>query len=313
MKWLFLSILFVLLCAQISFSQQQPKISRGLQIQILLDRAGFSPGEIDGRPGMNVKKALSAFQEAHDLRVTGRPDAATLQALGSSDDLTTTYTITDQDTGEPFIDQLPQDPMEQAKLDHLGYTNVLEELGEKFHCSPNVLKQLNPQAQFTSGESIEVPSVGDGATQTQSADQTQTGPTEDATIHVNEKTQELILKTSDGKILFYAPTTAGSEHDPLPIGEWKITLIKRNPQFNYNPELFWDAKPEDTKVKIQPGPNNPVGVVWMGTNAPHYGLHGTPEPGKIGHSESHGCVRMTNWDALRLAGMIRVGTPVIFE
>src|SRR5262249_1560431 len=151
----------------------------------------------------------------------------------------------------PFIDQLPEDPMEQAKLNHLGYTNVLEELGEKFHCSSNLLKQLNPQAQFSSGESIEVPAVGGVEPQTQ------TGTTEEATIYVSEKTQEVVLKTSDGKILFYAPATAGSEHDPLPIGEWKITLVKRNPQFNYNPELFWDAKPEDSKVKIQPGPNNP--------------------------------------------------------
>src|SRR5262249_30139244 len=153
---------------------------RLLQLQILLDRAGFSPGEIDGRPGINVKKALSAFQESQDLPTTGRPDAATLRALKSSDDLTTTYTITDEDTAGPFIDQLPEDPMEQAKLDHLGFTNVLELLGEKFHCSPNVLKHLNPKAQFASGESIEVPEVGDAATQTEASDQTQTGPTKGA-------------------------------------------------------------------------------------------------------------------------------------
>jgi lipoprotein-anchoring transpeptidase ErfK/SrfK len=107
--------------------------------------------------------------------------------------------------------------------------------------------------------------------------------------------------------------TSGSEHDSLPIGNWTVTSVLRNPTFNYNPELFWDADPANTKAKIPAGPNNPVGVVWIDINKPHYGIHGTPEPGMIGHSASHGCVRLTNWDAAKLAGLVTKGTPVVFE
>jgi lipoprotein-anchoring transpeptidase ErfK/SrfK len=115
-----------------------------------------------------------------------------------------------------------------------------------------------------------------------------------------------------GEFIAQYPCTSGSEHDPLPIGEWKVTGVFRNPKFNYNPSLFWDAKPKDTKATIAPGPNNPVGVVWIDLSKEHYGIHGTPSPGQIGHTESHGCVRLTNWDAMELAGMVEKGTPVIF-
>ena len=116
-----------------------------------------------------------------------------------------------------------------------------------------------------------------------------------------------------GQVIFYAPVTSGSYHDPLPIGNWKVTEVRRNPIYNYNPDLFWDANPSNAMVKIAAGPNNPVGVVWMGINVPHYGMHGTPDPGEIGHSKSHGCVRMTNWDASSVAGLVADGTPVVFE
>ena len=115
-----------------------------------------------------------------------------------------------------------------------------------------------------------------------------------------------------GKVVFYAPVTSGSQHDPLPIGKWAVTAIVRNPTFNYNPDLFWDAEPKDTKAKLPAGPNGPVGVVWIDITKPHYGLHGTPEPRTIGHTQSHGCVRLTNWDAMRLAGLVSKGTVVMF-
>jgi lipoprotein-anchoring transpeptidase ErfK/SrfK len=117
----------------------------------------------------------------------------------------------------------------------------------------------------------------------------------------------------EGQIIFYAPVTSGSEHDSLPIGNWVVTSVVRNPTYNYNPDLFWDADPANAKAKIAAGPNNPVGVVWIGIDVPHYGIHGTPEPGQIGHSASHGCVRMTNWDATRVADLVRDATPVVFE
>jgi lipoprotein-anchoring transpeptidase ErfK/SrfK len=107
--------------------------------------------------------------------------------------------------------------------------------------------------------------------------------------------------------------TTGSTHDPLPLGTWRITSVTRSPTFHYDPELFWNGDPEKTKVKIAAGPNNPVGDMWIDINKPHYGIHGTPEPGRIGHAESHGCVRLTNWDAVRLAGLVAKGTPVTFR
>lgn len=113
--------------------------------------------------------------------------------------------------------------------------------------------------------------------------------------------------------MFYAPVTSGSEHDPLPVGAWAVTAVQHNPTFNYNPDLFWDANPAHSKAKIPPGPNGPVGVTWIGLNKEHYGIHGSPEPGLIGRTTSHGCVRLTNWDAARLAGLVKKGTPVVFR
>jgi lipoprotein-anchoring transpeptidase ErfK/SrfK len=130
---------------------------------------------------------------------------------------------------------------------------------------------------------------------------------------VSKKASVLIVYDQQDQILFYAPVTSGSEHDPLPIGNWIVTSVVRNPVYHYNPDLFWDADSTNAKEKIAAGPNNPVGVVWIGINVPHYGIHGTPDPGMIGHSESHGCVRLTNWDAMRVANLVKNGTPVVFE
>lgn len=304
----------------------QIQISSLIKLQILLDRAGFSSGEIDGTAGTNVRKAISAFQDAHGLPQAKRSDEATLQALANEElsEPLVIYTISDKDAAGPFTETIPEDVMEQAKLSSMGYTSIMEELGEKFHCAPALLKKLNPESLFLTGDTILAPNLfnlpddaqsqysssarvrnkNSGATATRSPG---------ATIVVTERTSDVVLKDASGEVIFYAPATVGSEHDRLPIGGWKVTAIHRNPVFSYNPELFWDADPANTKVKLAAGPNNPVGAVWIGLNAPSYGLHGTPEPGRIGHSESHGCIRMTNWDALRLASLISPGTHVIFQ
>ena len=135
----------------------------------------------------------------------------------------------------------------------------------------------------------------------------------DITVVVTKSTSALTIEDSKGQILFHAPVTSGSTHDPLPIGTWKVTGVQRNPKFHYNPELFWDATPGDRKATLQPGPNNPVGIVWIDLSKPHYGIHGTPEPSKIGHVESHGCVRLTNWDADRVAQWVKPGIKVVFR
>jgi lipoprotein-anchoring transpeptidase ErfK/SrfK len=299
-----------------------------VKLQILLERAQFSPGEIDGRMGANVQKALSAFQQSRDLPVTGKADDATLEALGVSEleSPLISYTVSDQDAAGPFVKEIPKDPMEQAKLERMNYKSIDEELGEKFHSSPQLLNQLNPQIEFHPGAQIQVPNIeladetqtaassGTSAKKQSMAIQVKNGPQESGlTIVVRAHTSDVILQDSDGQILFYAPATVGSERDPLPEGNWKVTVIRKNPVFYYNPKLFWDAEPGDDDTKIAPGPNNPVGLVWIGVSAPHYGIHGSPEPGSIGHSESHGCIRMTNWDAMTLASLVKVGTPVTFE
>jgi lipoprotein-anchoring transpeptidase ErfK/SrfK len=291
---------------------EAPVVSETLATQIMLDRIGFSPGQIDGRSGPNLKRALLAFQQAHDLTASGRLDPATWETLtkrATSQPPLVTYEIVEADLAGPFADRIPDDLMEQSRLPALGYTSAVEALGEKFHASPALLRALNPGASFAqAGESIVVPNVV-------VPDPTAPvgGRRPAATIVVSKETSALTIQDDEGRVIFHAPVTSGSEHDPLPVGSWKVTGVRRMPEFHYNPTLFWDANPSHAKARIAPGPNNPVGVVWIDLSKEHYGIHGTPEPGRVGHTQSHGCVRLTNWDAARVAEWARPGTPVIFK
>jgi lipoprotein-anchoring transpeptidase ErfK/SrfK len=215
------------------------------------------------------------------------------------------YTITDADVAGPFTPDIPASLPDQASLEALNYRNPLEAVAERFHSSPALLRQLNPAATFQkAGERIMVPNVAIAPVP---------APASDVTVVVSKSTSSLTLEDANGRVLFHAPVTSGSTHDPLPIGMWKVTGVQRNPSFHYNPDLFWDATPGDRKATLQPGPNNPVGIVWIDLSKPHYGIHGTPEPSKIGHVESHGCVRLTNWDANRVAAWVKPGTRVVFR
>jgi lipoprotein-anchoring transpeptidase ErfK/SrfK len=293
-----------LLVAKRPARSARPVGPEALELQVLLDRAGFSPGEIDGRTGQNSRKALAAFQAARGITPGARNRAALLDALGAGAvEPVVTYTITAEDVAGPFTAAIPVDMTEKAKLPGLHYASVVEALGEKFHAAPALLKRLNPRARFTAGEPIRVPNV-------LAAREAATGRVR---VVVSKTTSALTVYDAQDRIIFHAPVTSGSTHDSLPLGTWAVTSVLRNPAFNYNPDLFWDADPAQAKAKILAGPNNPVGVVWIDINKPHYGIHGTPEPGKVGYSASHGCVRLTNWDATRLAGLVTKGTEIVFE
>jgi lipoprotein-anchoring transpeptidase ErfK/SrfK len=282
-------------------AQQKPASKKPdmLATQVLLDRAGFSPGEIDGRGGPNTQRAIEAYERATNTTIA--------DAISANSSPTITYTITPEDAAAPTTAAIPEDMMEKAKLTRLDYTSIVERLGERFHASPLLLKRLNPKAGFAAGEAIEVPNV-----EPISDANAKVKPTPDITVQVSKAKSALTVTDAAGKVLMHAPVTSGSQHDPLPIGSWTVTSVVRNPTFNYNPDLFWDADPTHAKAKIPAGPNNPVGLVWIDISKPHYGLHGTPEPRTVGHTTSHGCVRLTNWDALKLAAMVGKGTKVEF-
>lgn len=192
--------------------------------------------------------------------------------------------------------------LKEAKLPRLNFTSPLDLLAEKFHSSPRLLIQLNPRKGFKRpGEQIQVPNV-----------LTPTPPQADSVV-VDASTHSVTALDHGGKVLAFYPATIGSEHDPLPVGNWKVVEVKWYPKFKYNPNLFWDSENKHAKATLPPGPRSPVGVVWIGLSKEHYGIHGTPTPAAIGKTQSHGCIRLTNWDASELPNMIRSGTPVMLQ
>jgi len=270
-----------------------------LRAEILLSRAHFSCGEIDGHYGQNLRAAIRAFQESRGQPQRGIVDDGTWDALNADTaPALVTVAIAPEDVAGPFT-PVPDDMLEKAKLPRLGYSSPLEAVAEKYHSSPKLLEKLNPNAAFDqAGAQILVPNAATDP------------PGKAAKVVVSKSRRTVEALDADGKILASYPATIGSEHDPLPLGQWKIRGVARDPVFHYNPDLFWDAR-ENEKAAVPPGPNSPVGVCWIDLSKPHYGIHGTAEPAQIGKTQSHGCIRLTNWDVSELSQIVKPGTPAV--
>jgi lipoprotein-anchoring transpeptidase ErfK/SrfK len=276
-----------------------------IKAQVLLDRVKLSVGTIDGRRGENFVNALRAFQQQNGLPTSGQLDAATYAKLAQdATDAVIAYTISAQDVAGPFSPQIPDDYEQKATLKRLDYTGPLEMLAERFHMDEDLLVALNPGAAFDKpGTVIAVANVNVKP----AALQTKVGK-----LEVDKPHRSVRVLGTDGKLLALYPASIGSDDKPAPSGTLKVVRVARNPTYTYKPEFQFKGVKADKQIKMAPGPNNPVGLVWIAFDKKTYGIHGTSEPERVGKIGSHGCVRMTNWDALALARMVKKGTVVEF-
>ncbi len=270
--------------------------------EVLLDRAGASPGVIDGRSGSNVDKAAAAYGELTGKSISPKDEAAVnaeLEATGGPAFID--YTISNEDVGQQYVASIPEDYAHKAQLPAMAYTSVTEMLGEKFHIDEAYLKEINPGANFNQpGTVIKVPNLG----------QPVRGKV--ARIIADKGRKQVRGYDESGKLVVAYPSTIGSSDTPSPSGTVEVVRIALNPSYTYNPKINFKQGNNDKILTIPPGPNGPVGSVWIALSKPTYGIHGTPEPSKIGKTSSHGCVRLTNWDAQELAKLVKPGVTVEF-
>lgn len=272
------------------------------RIQSMLDTQHASPGAIDGTSGKNMLKAIASYQVIKGLKVTGMMNAETWSALvqGQTIDPYQSYTITQEDVDYPYVKSIPHDYALQAKMKGLNYTRPTEMFGEKFHIDEAFLKRLNPHANFSKvGETIIVPNIQDAIE-------------EPVTLIIPHKgVKQVYAFNKDGKMIAAFPATIGSSDTPSPTGTYKVKAVTANPWYGYNPKNFVQGK--NLKPLLLPaGPNNPVGMMWIALSKPTFGIHGTPNPSTISKTASHGCVRLTNWDAVTLAKQVKSGVTVKF-
>lgn len=273
-----------------------------LRAQVLLLRAHYSGGEIDGLAGKNLARAVRGYQAVQGIEASGKLDAPTWAALNQdAAPVLVEYTLTAEDVAGPYA-PTPEQPADKAKMPRLVYQDVFEMLGERFNGKPALIRALNPGVEMVTGTRLVVP-------HTRPAQQLPKA----AKLVVDKSDGLLQLLDSDDRVYAQFPASTGSTRFPLPIGDWKITTVVREPDYRYDPDLLVN-QPKDAKpAMLPPGPNGPVGLVWMGIDKPHYGIHGTPEPGDISRDQSSGCVRLTNFAVLAVAGAVAAGTPVSFR
>lgn len=305
--------------------------------QVLLDVAGFPTGVIDGKKGMVFEQALRGFQQARGLKVTGQLDAATKAALMQDQRPSTRMLqLTETDVGGPFIYPFPDDAAKQAELKGLYYRNMLEKLAERFHTTPRTIVALNgPDKLIGPGQVLRLPNV-------LPASREYAGAVDDKQarllnlFNVNAQQPQgdfVVVDKSDGVMRVYSgevpstnqvkpdaarlvaqfPVTMGSEQYPLPIGRWKVTTYAFEPPFHYQPDILQGTDKNDEEQMLPPGPNGPVGIAWLDLTKEHYGIHGTDEPSTIGRAESSGCIRLANWDVMRLSRIMKPGFTAIFQ
>ncbi len=274
-----------------------------LRAQVLLARAHFSPGVIDGQDGANVKNAIAAFEAAHALPVDGVMDDQVWSALSKDEQpALTDYVITADDEKGPFVAKIPTDMVELSKLPAVGFTTPIEALAEKFHMDEALLKTLNPGADFSAaGTKIVVAALGPDKL-----------PGVVTRMEV-DKTKRQVRAYGEGDVLLAVyPATVGSAERPAPEGDWAVRTTAPNPTYTYDPSRLTFGKASNGKLTIKAGPNNPVGSTWIDLTKDTYGIHGTPDPRLVGKTASHGCVRLTNWDVRQLSLAVKKGTKVAF-
>lgn len=291
-----------------SFSRAMPSTQKisplAVKAEVLLDRAGFSPGQIDGKWGDNAVKAMRAFAEANSLQSSKKltPEIWEKLQTGSSEPIMTSYTVTQEDAEGPYVKKIPPKLEKMKSLKSLGYTSPKEALSERFHMSQGLLAKLNHGEAFKHpGDKITVVNIADNRTSQQAA-----------RIEVDKSRQTVKAIAQDGKLIAFYPATVGSEEKPTPSATLKVVSVDPHPTYHYNPKYQFKGVTSKKPFTIKPGPNNPVGIMWIDLSGDGYGIHGTPEPSRISKSESHGCVRLTNWDAVRLSKLVKKGVPVEF-